>query len=89
MTIHVIIPSNPPMNMVLRSLRYDTPIHKAIKGFGQVVGGGQGARSNYIDILVKDKKLDECIARIEKRLLKSDCPAGTRIISGVWSKAVR
>ncbi len=89
MTIHVVIPSNPPMNMVLRSLRYDTPIHKAIKGFGTVVGGGHASKSNYVDILVKDKKFDECVKRVEKRLRKSDCPQGTRIVSGVWSLSIK
>lgn len=89
--ITVVIPSNPPIKAVLRSLRYDTPIHKLMhsKGLGGVCGGRTGIKSVDVDVSVPEDKFDEALMALEKKLRKLDVPHGTRLISGSWSMTFR
>lgn len=91
MTITVVLPSKPPMKPVLRSMRFDIPLDKYLSTskIGKIVGSRTGVNSCDIDIEVAPKSLDKAILGISKKLKKLDCPVGTRILQGTFSRTVR
>ncbi len=89
-TITIVLPSSPPFRPVDRVRLFDVPLSKVLdeKKLGSIIGSRTGVKSCDIDIDVPVDKLDSAILALDKKLRKLDCPEGTRIISGTWSKKV-
>ena len=90
MVITVVIPSKPAMKPVLRAMRFDIPLDKYLHAskIGKIVGSRTGVQSCDIDIEVEEKKLDDAILGISKKMRKLDCPQGTRILHGTFSRTI-
>lgn len=89
-TITVVLPSSPPLRSVDRIRLFDVPLSKALETnkLGSIIGSRTGVKSCDIDIDVPVDKLDSAILALDKKLRKLDCPKGTRLISGAWSKQI-
>lgn len=89
-TITIVLPSNPPMRSVDRIERFDSPLGKVLelKKIGSIIGSRTGVRSCDIDVMVSADLFEEAVLLLSKKLKKLECPEGTRIISGTWSKKV-
>lgn len=90
MTITVVLPSKPAMKPVLRSMRFDIPLDRYLSSskFGKIVGSRTGVNSCDIDIEVDPKKFERAILGISKKLKKLECPAGTKILQGTFSRTI-
>lgn len=89
-TITIVLPSSPPMRSVDRIERFDTPLSKVLQAgkMGSIIGSRTGVKSCDIDVMVHSDMFDQAVLLLSKKLKKLECPEGTRLIAGTWSKKV-